>query len=128
MATNLVTVFNNHFEEFLNDIQNVFPDDIDILAAKNGITAIKKANPKLLVKIWTLHVVNPYKAEIESGDINFFIEKDYTNDISNADKSSKIMESIDRLRGPVKQMGQENRAKVMKYIQNLAKLSALIPQ
>lgn len=128
MATNLVTVFNNHFEEFLTDIQNVFPDDVDILAAKNGIITIKKANPKLLVKFWTSYVVLPYQTQIEAGDINFFIEKDYTNDIANSDKSNKIMESIDRLRGPVKQMDQENRAKVMKYLQNLAKLSALIPQ
>ena len=38
MATNLLTVFNDHFSEFVNDIQSVFPDDADILTAKNAIT------------------------------------------------------------------------------------------
>jgi hypothetical protein len=35
------------------------------------------------------------------------------------------MESIDRLREPIKNMSVENQAKVMKYIQNLTKLAQL---
>jgi hypothetical protein len=127
MTTNLVSVFNNHFSDFVNDIQNVFPDDPDILTAKNSLLAIRKANPKLLVKIWIKFVYTPYKSEIDAGDINFFLTKDYSDDLANAknDNSDKIMESIDRLRKPVKEMSAENQAKTMKYIQNLTKLSEL---
>jgi hypothetical protein len=128
MASNLLTVFNDHFAEFVNDIQSVFPDDRDILTAKNALTAIRKANPKLLVKIWVKYVATPYKEVIEAGDINFFITKDYSSDLARNDNADKIMESIDRLRNPVKQMSPENQAKTMKYIQNLCKLSAMIPQ
>lgn len=128
MSTNLVSVFNDHFAEFVNDIHGVFPDDVDILTAKNALLAIRKANPKLLVKIWVKYVVNPYKQEIDSGDINFFINKDYADDLLKNDNSDKIMESIDRLRNPVKQMSPENQAKTMKYIQNLSKLAGMIPQ
>ena len=127
MATNLLTVFNDHFTEFINDIQSVFPDDADILTAKNSLIAIRKANPKLLVKIWVAYVVSPYNAQIQQGDINFFIEKDYSQDLTKADNSAKIMEAIDRLRGPVKMMSPENQAKTMKYIQNLSKLSLMVP-
>jgi len=126
MATNLLTVFNNHFSEFVNDIQSVFPDDTDILTAKNALIAIRKANPKLLVKIWVKYVITPYKEQIDSGDINFFINKDYSNDLLKNDNADKIMESIDRLRNPVKQMSTENQAKTMKYIQNLSKLALMI--
>jgi hypothetical protein len=35
------------------------------------------------------------------------------------------MEGIDRLREPIKDMAPENRAKTMKYIQNLTKLCIL---
>ena len=126
MSSNLTTVFNNHFEEFINDIQSVFPDDADILTAKNALLTIRKANPKLLSKIWTKYVVTPYYKEIEQGNINFFIEKDYSQDISKNENSDKIMESIDRLRNPVKQMSSENQVKAMKYIQNLTKISMII--
>jgi hypothetical protein len=127
MATNLLSVFNDHFNEFVNDILSVFPDDADILTVKNALIAIRKANPKLLVKIWVKNVSAPYKEQIESGDINFFINKDYSNDLVKYDGADKIMESIDRLRNPVKQMTAENQAKTMKYIQNLSKLALMVP-
>jgi hypothetical protein len=128
--TNLLNVFNDHFSEFVNDIQIVFPDDPDILTAKNALFAIRKANPKLLVKIWIKFVYLPYKNEIDAGDINFFITKDYSSDLAKAknDNADKIMESINRLRKPIKEMSAENQAKTMKYIQNLSKLSLLVPQ
>jgi hypothetical protein len=126
--TSILSAFNDHFADFVNDIQSVFPQDADILTAKNALLAIRKANPKLLVRVWIKYVVTPYKTQIESGDINFFISKDYTTDLSRNDNSEKIIEAIDRLRNPIKQMTAENQAKTMKYIQNLTKLSLLVPQ
>ena len=128
MATNLVTVFNDHFAEFVGDIQSVFPEDLDILTAKNSLLAIRKANPKLLVKIWIKYVYTPYKEQIEAGNITFFITKDYSTDLVKNDNSDKIMEAINRLRNPIKEMSTESQAKSMKYIQNLSKLSLLGPQ
>jgi hypothetical protein len=128
MASNLVTVFNNHFSDFVNDIQSVFPDDADILTAKNSLLAIRKANPKLLVRIWVNYVYTPYKEQIDLGNIDFFLSKDYSTDLSKNDNADKIMESINRLRNPVKEMSIENQAKTMKYIQNLSKLAMMIPQ
>ena len=123
--SNILTAFNDHFIEFVSDIQSVFPNDPDILATKTALTAIRKANPKMIVKIWTTFVIGKYKPEIEAGNIDFFINKDYSTDVSSASNSDKIMESINRLREPIKQMTPENQAKTMKYIQNLTKLSSM---
>ena len=123
--SNILTAFNDHFEEFVNDIQGVFPNDSDILTAKNALLAVRKANPRMIVKIWVTFVVGKYKSEIEAGNLEFFINKDYSDDVSSAAYSDKIMDSIDRLRSPIKQMSTENQAKVMKYIQNLTKLAEL---
>lgn len=124
--SNLLSVFTKHFSEFVDDIQSVFPEDPDILTAKNALSTIRKANPKMLVKIWVKYVVTPYSSQIEAGDINFFITKDYASDVSKSGNADKIMESIDRLRTPVKEMSVENQAKTMKYIQNLSKLALMI--
>jgi len=124
--TNILTAFNDHFEEFVNDILRVFPNDTDIVTAKNSFLAARKANPKLIVKIWKIYVVSKYRQEIEGGNLEFFINKDYKNDVSVSPYSDKITESIDRLREPIKKMGPDDQAKTLKYIQNFTKLSDLI--
>ena len=124
---NMLTIFNDHFVEFITDIHNVFPEDADILAAKNSLIAIRKANPKLIVKIWIKYVATPYQDRIMAGDINFFIEKDYSNDLTRSSNPDQIMESIDRLRNPVKQMNHDNQQKTMKYIQNICKIASMVP-
>jgi hypothetical protein len=123
--SNILTAFNDHFLDFINDVQSVFPEDSDVLTAKNALTAIRKANPKMIVKIWKVFIADKYKSEIAAGDITFFADKDYSSDVSVSQNSDKIMESIDRLRAPIKNMSPENQAKTMKYIQNLTKLSDL---
>ena len=125
MSTNILTAFNDHFAEFINDIQQVFPESHDILLAKNSLFAIRKANPKMIVKIWNSFIVGKYTEEIKQGDIGFFINKDYAKDLVYSESSDKIIEAINRLREPIKQMSKENQTKTMKYIQNLTKLSAL---
>ena len=121
----ILTAFNNHFGEFIEDIQTTFPENLDIATAKKSIELLRKANPKILIKMWSLHVADPYKTQIEAGNISFFLEKDYAEDVSDTDNSVKIMESIDRLRNPIKEMGHDNQQKSMKYIQNLSKLAAV---
>jgi len=123
MASNILSAFNDHFVEFVTDVQSVFPEDHDILVAKNSLLAIRKANPKMIVKIWNTYIVGKYKAEIEKGDISFF--KDYSQDLVYASNPDKIIESIDRLRMPIKLMNPVDQAKTMKYIQNLTKLAAM---
>ena len=125
MANNILTAFNDHFIDFVSDVHNVFPDDADILATKNALIAIRKANPKMIVKIWNKFIVGKYRPEIEAGNIDFFISKDYSQDVSAASNSDKIMETINRLREPIRQMTPESQAKTMKYIQNLTKLAAM---
>ena len=125
MASNILSAFNDHFVEFVTDVQSVFPEDHDILVAKNSLLAIRKANPKMIVKIWNTYIVGKYRSEIEKGDISFFIDKDYSQDLVYANNSDKIIESIDRLRMPIKAMNTKEQAKTMKYIQNLTKLASM---
>jgi hypothetical protein len=124
----LLTAFNDHFMEFVNDIHEVFPDDVDILSAKNSFSMVRKMNPKILIKSWDSLVVGKYQSAIEAGDLSFFMNKDYTRDLQdvpNNPNAERIVSAIDRLRTPIKSMSPDNQAKIMKYIQNLTKISNL---
>ena len=124
-SSTILTAFNDHFMEFVIDIQRVFPDDHDILASKNAFITIRKINPKIFIRVWSEYVVGKYRSEIEAGNIDYFINKDYSQDVIDSPNSKKIIMGIDRLRNPVKEMDEENKKKSMGYIQNLTKLCTI---
>lgn len=121
----LVSAFNNHLVEFFEDVQSIFPDNVDVLTGKNSILAFKKINPALIIRIWANYIAQPYSAQIENNDISFFISKDYSNDLVYTANAEKTMETINRLRQPVSNMNPQDQLKTMKYIKNLSKMSVL---
>jgi hypothetical protein len=125
--TQLLSAFNDHFMQFVQDVQLVFPDNSDIATVSLALGKLRKANPRLLIMSFKEHVVSGYRTEIEKGDINFFINNDYQKDLNNigVGTSNQILEKIDCLRGPVREMNKSEQDKVMKYMQNLLKLSDL---
>lgn len=120
----ILSAFNNHFTEFVEDIKRVFPDDLDIATAANALAKLRKANPKMIIMAFKQFVSLPYKKEIEAGEIEFFINKDYSQDVG-GDSASLILSKIDLLRKPVSEMNENEQKKVIKYIQNLTKLADL---
>ena len=124
-SINILPVFNSHFIDFIQDIEKVFPEDVDIKTAKNSVVFLQKNNPKLLIKLWKKHVNAKYQTEIEAGNIDFFLTKNYSGDLTKAQNSEQINEIIERLRGPISLMSEENKQKTIKYIQNLTKLTNL---
>ena len=121
----ILNAFNDQIAELLNDVITIFPDNIDIKTAQNSLGLIRKANPKMTIKIWKTCIVDKYGDKFDSEDITFFIEKDYSGDLSSMDYSNKIMEAVDRLREPIKMMDLSNQKKTMKYFSNLKKLCCL---
>jgi hypothetical protein len=122
---NLVSIFNEHLVEFFDDVQRIFPDNVDVLTGKNSILAFKKINPALIIRIWATYIGSVYATQIENNDISFFIGKDYSGDLVYASNAEKTMEIINRLRDPVSKMNTDEQTKTMKYIKNLSKLSML---
>jgi hypothetical protein len=69
----------------------------------------------------------PYSKQIDSGDWSFFMIKDYKNDIGKSDKynSEKVLGAIEMIRNKASNMSEENQKKIVKYLQNLSKLSIM---
>jgi hypothetical protein len=124
----LLTAFNTQFYDFIDDIEGVFVNDNAIKRAKTALILIKKVNPALVIKIWYKYIVVNYENEIDNNNINFFIEKDYKNDLRYLNSSDDIMKHIDSFREPVRNMGESNQQKSLMYIKNLCILSKLYSQ
>lgn len=124
--TQLIDTFNNHFIEFLSDVERVFPDNTDITLARKTILKSNVLLPKLLLKLFTEYFVNVYSEQIDAGDLDFFVLNDYREKHGyKPDDDAWILNKIDCLREPIKNMKSDDKAKVVQYLQNLKKLAIM---
>jgi len=119
----IMTGFKSQFKEFLDDLVRVFPNDLDIRTGVNTVQLLLKTNPLKLLQIWK-NRVGPYSGHIDGGEINYFLEKRYEGDIDMESKSS-VLVAIERLREPLRNLKSDDKAKTMKYMQNLTQLATL---
>jgi hypothetical protein len=126
MATDKTTInraFNQLFFNFLDDIIDIYPDNIEMKNAKVSFDTFKRFNPTLIIKVWYSYIYVPYSDVIKAGNITFFFEKNYNDDLKYLANSNDISKVIDQIRDPIKNMDDVNKSHSMKYIQNLSKLS-----
>ena len=117
--------FNKLIVSFLDDIISIFPEQDDIATAKTSLLSLKQMNPSILIKSWFKMVYTPYAEAINSGDVNFFFDKDYSADLQNIPNGKEFMKVINKVRDPIRTMDTTNRGHCAQYILKLSKLSEL---
>ena len=55
---NLRKLFNNHLIEFLEDVIEIFPENVDLKTGLTIIEGLKFAKPKYLISIWKTSIVD----------------------------------------------------------------------
>lgn len=116
--------FNKQIFDFLEDVNNMIDNNTDIEDSRIYFNGLKRANPSLLLKIWYTYICVPYKEQINEGDLTFFLEKDYSQDLSLLPNNKELLNIIDTsLRNPIRSMTEINKGHCMKYLQILCKLS-----
>jgi hypothetical protein len=130
MATKQIVLraFNTQLFDFLNVIISYFPDRQELLATKTSAELLKKTNPTILIKGWLSQFYSKYAAAINSGNLDFFIDKDYeadANDVATSGSigASEFLNFINEIREPVRLMNPEQKAVIVEYVQNLSRLS-----
>lgn len=119
----ILKAFNDHFIDFFEDVERVFPENKDITSAKRAVNAFRKMNPRILIMVFHNSVGKVYRDEIGNGDLHFFVEKDYSADVQHTNNADKIIEKINALREPINNMSEANQEKVVSYLNNLVYLS-----
>jgi hypothetical protein len=120
----ILKAFNTLFFNFLDDIIGIVEDAGDIRSAKTAFEVFRKGNPTIIIKVWRTYIYEPYAQVIQQGDLDFFINKDYSGDLAVLGNPSDIMKTIDKIREPIRNMTDVNKAHSLDYIQKLSLLSA----
>jgi hypothetical protein len=122
----ILKAFNNQFEEFLEDVEVLFPNNSDIKTSKTGLTMLRKANPKMIVSVWYRYICLKYEDEIEKENLEYFLTKDYSSDLKmDEGAANKVLEGIDKIREPLRHLDAGNRKKTIQYLKNLNQLSKI---
>ena len=121
----ILTTFIKQLDECLEDISKTYTStDARFVKCKLYFETIKQSNPRMLIQLWKSKITLPYKDKIYAGDIEFFLTKDYKQDIQ-SNYNDNIENAIQDLRKIIRQMTPENIQITLKYITNLCKLSEL---
>jgi len=133
MASNqqILKTFLDQFNQFLEDIVNLFPNDKELVSCKMYFEGLRKINPRVIITYWKYLVADKYDDNVETENIDFFINKNYNEDIETIAKArnwedySYINNKIEAIRDQIVKLSDNNKKITMKYIINLTRLSKL---
>jgi hypothetical protein len=118
MARNLiVNAFNKTFDNFLNDLIAVFPEDPDFRMYKNAVNVLKNVNERKSFSLFMQHSPR-YRPYILNRDDAFFLDQSYDE----LAEGNNISELVSKLKGLWSQLSQENRNTVWKYMETFITL------
>lgn len=118
--------FNTLFFDFFRDIQTVYPDNKEIAFAADSFEALKRVNPAIIIRAWYTYTYLPYASYIDGGDLDFFLNKSYAEDIRGpASSKDEFLKMIDKVRKPLSEMDDVNREHTKQYLRKLNKLSQI---
>jgi hypothetical protein len=123
----VMDAFNQHLKDLMNDIHTLFPDNLKVRTLKNSLLLFLKMNPKKAIELWFYKINSKYSSQIMNEDFDFFLEKDYSDDLKDANATGINVSTdlIEELKEPIKNMDDENIKMAIKYIKDLTQLSAV---
>lgn len=119
----VLSTFISQLDECLTDIETVYSKDKRFVRCKMYLDTLKQTNPRLIITTWNTMVADKYDAQIQNGDVSYFLEKDYKEELPVYNPT--IDQAIQDLRKAIREMSDDNQKKAIQYIQNLCKLSKL---
>ena len=93
-----LTAFNNQIDNFLDDLRIVCPNEKEFGMLKNGISIVKKTNPRIILNQFN-EIIIPYKEQLLLRNDSFFIVRDFQDDFTtvSSDYISKVTNKLKEL-------------------------------
>lgn len=115
--------FNDLFCDMIRDLVDVFPNDSELRLYKFAAETSIAADPRIANNIFNECLAIPYRDKIQSKDETFFLEKDY-QEYAEGDQST--MELFAKLKKCWKDLNEENRNTIWKYLNVMLNLNSKI--
>lgn len=117
----LIDAFFNQYEDFLNQLKDVFPEDPDWKLYISGLAIFRRTNPLIVVKK-TWKYVSRFEEVIKNRDDKFFMDYDYSG-ITEGEEP--LEQTIDKLKGMWNALTPHNRKVVWDFVNNITALAKL---
>jgi hypothetical protein len=119
----ILRTFNGIFEDVVHYIMQAYPDNPHLLAAYSSFQTLSQANDTILIKYWHKWIYLPYKDNLENGGVDFFLGKDYGEDVSGTKNAGIILQTIEQIRTTLRTMTLSEKDYIKEKLVHLNKLS-----
>ena len=121
MATRKIYLdaFFDQYEDFLQQMQAVFPSDPDWPLYIAGLSIFRRTNPAMIVQKTWKHI-SRFEDTLKARDEAFFMTRDFS-DITEGEEP--LEQTITKLKGMWAQLSTHNRNVVWDYINNITYLA-----
>ena len=121
MATRKIYLdaFFDQYEDFLQQMQAVFPGDPDWPPYIAGLSIFRRTNPAMIVQKTWKHI-SKFEDTLKARDEQFFMTRDFS-DITEGEEP--LEQTITKLKGMWAQLSPHNRNVVWDYINNITYLA-----
>jgi hypothetical protein len=116
--TNL-QAFNTQLENFINYLEQTFPNEMSIKTYHTSILLLKKVNPRKILDFFATYIYI-YKDQIMNNNSDFFMKKDYSTELQNNNDS--MLQAI-KFKELWTDVNEDQHAQIFRYFQLLCMLA-----
>ena len=113
----LLDAFFDQFNQFLTELNRLYPEDVDFPVFLTTLSLMKSTNPMLVVKFVKNDVIDVYGDKIDVKDESFFMNRSFEEHKENVN-----MDIISKVKNYIADMNPNTKDCVWSYIQILKKL------
>lgn len=116
-----IDAFFNQYEDFLQQLKEVFPEDRDFPLYLAGLAIFRRTNPTIIAQKTWKHV-SRFEDVIKKRDEVFFVKRDFS-DITEGEEP--LEQTVEKIRGMWSGLDDHNKKMVWEFINNITALAKM---